>query len=101
MKWHTDLLETSLGTDYILRAVSLRKSGKLPIVLVIGGKRPMYFLSEDRADPWGGKRFISHEALRTMIDALDAENAPVQRIGPKSVYIARPVTKFALRRISS
>jgi len=63
---------TSLGVDYIVRAVQLRRAGRIPIVLVEGGK---YWLAEDPADPWGSKKAITHEALRRMIDAIDGRAA--------------------------
>ena len=60
---------TSLGHDYILRAVRLRREGHIGIVLVECGR---YYIAANPSDPWGSKESISHEALRQLIDSIEA-----------------------------
>ena len=61
---------TSLGHDYILRACALRREGRIGVVLVECGR---YFIGVNPSDPWGSKESISIEALRDLIDSIEAE----------------------------
>ena len=61
--------ETTLGSDYILRACRLRREGRIGIVLVESGR---YYIAANPSDPWGSKESISHEALRELIDSIEA-----------------------------
>jgi hypothetical protein len=60
---------TSLGSDYILRACALVRQGRIGIVLVESGR---YYIGVDPSDPWGSKESISHDALRALIDSIEA-----------------------------
>lgn len=59
---------TSLGVRYIMRACELRRQRKIGVVLVEAGQ---YWIGCE-ADPWGTKEPISCEALRALIDEIDA-----------------------------
>jgi hypothetical protein len=69
--------EETLGTDYILRAVALRRAGLIPIILV---SRARYWISTNPADPWGSREAVSHDSLRAMIDLADPAGAPVPEV---------------------
>jgi hypothetical protein len=76
--------EDTLGTDYILRAVTLRRAGLIPIIIV---SRARYWIATNPADPWGSREAITHESLRAMIDRADPANAPVPEIEKKPVAV--------------
>jgi len=60
---------TSLGVEYIMRACELVRQRKIGVVLVEAGQ---YWIGCE-ADPWGTKEPISCEALRALIDEIEAK----------------------------
>lgn len=57
----------------LLRALALRKRQKIGCLWAEEGK---YWISEHRFDPYGCRVRISLEALRVLVEQVEAEEAP-------------------------